>query len=89
LVATLAAKNSQSEAYGATKAAQINLPEALRIDLRSLGINVVTVCPGFVRTEATAVSTFAMPFMIDAPDADRPSATAWPMARPRSCSHCP
>ena len=47
-----------SEAYGATKAAQINLLEALRIDLQSLGINVVTVCPGFVRTEATAVNAF-------------------------------
>ena len=51
----------QSEAYGATKAAQINLLEALRIDLQPLGINVVTVCPGFVRTEATALNAFPMP----------------------------
>ena len=71
-----------SEAYGATKAAQINLLEALRIDLQSLGINVVTVCPGFVRTEATAVNAFPMPFMIDAPTRPAASATAWPGTRP-------
>ena len=38
-----------SEAYGATKAAQINLLEALRVRLRPDGIDVLTVCPGFRR----------------------------------------
>ena len=45
-----------AEAYGATKAAQINLLEALRAKLRPGGIDVLTVCPGFVETEMTVQS---------------------------------
>ena len=60
-----------AEAYGATKAAQINLLEALRIALAAQHISVITVCPGFVRTDLTAGNTFPMPFMIEADEAAR------------------
>ncbi len=60
-----------AEAYGATKAAQINMLEALRIALAKQHISVVTVNPGFVRTDLTAGNTFPMPFMIEADEAAR------------------
>ncbi|MEU4396213.1 SDR family NAD(P)-dependent oxidoreductase [Kribbella sp. NPDC023855] len=60
-----------SEAYGATKAAQINLLEALRVRLRPDGIDVLTVCPGFVETEMTEQNTFLMPFIVSAEQAGR------------------
>ncbi len=60
-----------SQAYGTTKAAQINLLESLRIDLLPLGIDVTTVCPGFVRTDLTAGNSFRMPWMLEPADAAR------------------
>jgi short-subunit dehydrogenase len=61
----------RSEAYGATKAAEINMLESLRIDLHRFGISVHTICPGFVRTDLTAKNTFRMPFMLDPDEAAR------------------
>lgn len=54
-----------AEAYGATKAAQIYLLEAMRASLSHKNIQVTTVAPGFVRTEMTENNSFPMPFLID------------------------
>lgn len=54
-----------SSYYGATKAAQINIAEALKFDLDRYGIKLQLVDPGFVKTPLTDKNEFSMPFLID------------------------
>ena len=56
-------------AYSASKAAAIRYCESLRVELRSEGIAVVTICPGYIKTPMTAVNKFKMPFLIDVDEA--------------------
>ncbi|MBL8839853.1 MAG: SDR family NAD(P)-dependent oxidoreductase [Alphaproteobacteria bacterium] len=51
-------------AYGASKAAVINLCEALKPDCDRLGIKLQLVDPGFVDTPLTRRNDFAMPFLM-------------------------
>jgi NAD(P)-dependent dehydrogenase (short-subunit alcohol dehydrogenase family) len=58
----------QAAAYGASKAAMTYLAETSHLELRSLGIAVSVVNPGFVDTRLTQKNNFKMPAMIG-PDA--------------------
>ena len=54
-------------AYCSSKAAVISYCESLRGELRSTGVRVLTVCPGYVDTALTRGNAYAMPFLM-APD---------------------
>jgi len=55
-----------SGAYSASKAAAISYLESLRVELSGSGVNVTTICPGFIRTPMTAINPYRMPFLLDA-----------------------
>jgi len=55
--------------YSASKAALSTLLESVRIDLRGTGVEVVTVCPGYVKSEMTAWNDPGhMPYLLETED---------------------
>ncbi len=50
--------------YGASKAALINMAEALKLDLARSGIAVRLISPGFIKTPLTDRNSFPMPFLM-------------------------
>ncbi|MGP1397857.1 MAG: SDR family NAD(P)-dependent oxidoreductase [Inquilinaceae bacterium] len=58
-----------SVSYGATKAALINMCEALKFDFDRLGLVCQVINPGFVRTPLTDKNDFPMPFLMEVEDA--------------------
>jgi NAD(P)-dependent dehydrogenase (short-subunit alcohol dehydrogenase family) len=67
----------RSLGYGPTKAALINLAQALFFDLRPHGIGVSIVNPGFVETPLTAQNRFAMPALIGPDEAAAAMLRGW------------
>jgi len=51
-------------AYCASKAAVISYCESLRGELRSSGVKVMTVAPGYVATPLTSKNPYGMPFLM-------------------------
>lgn len=51
-----------------SKAALISYCECLRGELRSSGVKVVTICPGYIDTPLTKRNTYAMPFLMHPDD---------------------
>lgn len=66
-----------SLAYGPTKAALINLAEALYLDLQPHGLGVSVVNPGFVQTPLTAQNEFHMPALIKPEQAAQAMLAGW------------
>jgi NAD(P)-dependent dehydrogenase (short-subunit alcohol dehydrogenase family) len=54
-------------AYCASKAAVHSYCESLRLELKSSGIRVVTIAPGYIDTPMTRNNRFPMPFLMPAP----------------------
>ena len=51
--------------YCASKTAASFLLEAARVELKETGIKIITVRPGFVKTDMTAINKFYMPFLME------------------------
>lgn len=55
--------------YAATKAGLIAMAESLAFDLAPRGVRISVINPGFVKTEATSVNDFKMPFLMETEEA--------------------
>ena len=53
-------------AYSASKSAVTTYCESLRLELKPFALNVVTIAPGYIKTEMTAKNPYSMPFLLDA-----------------------
>jgi len=53
-------------AYSSSKAAVISYCESLRGELRSSGVRVVTIAPGYIDTPLTQGNRYSMPFLMSA-----------------------
>lgn len=61
-----------SGSYCASKAALVAMLESTRLDLRGSGVRVVTVCPGFIKSELTGRNEPGkMPFLMETADGAR------------------
>lgn len=56
-------------AYCASKAAIGHIAESARVELKEYGIDVITIKPGFIRTDMTDKNDFYMPFLMEAAEA--------------------
>jgi len=77
-------------AYCASKTAVISYRESLRGELRTQGVEVITIAPGYIATPLTARNRYPMPFLMRAEDfaqsavrsierGDRYRVIPWPM----------
>jgi short-subunit dehydrogenase len=55
-------------AYCGSKAAVIAYCESLRGELRGSGVQVVTICPGYIKTPMTEKNRYPMPFLMAVDD---------------------
>lgn len=53
-------------AYSASKSAVTTYCESLRLELKPHNVGVVTIAPGYIRTEMTAKNPYQMPFLMEA-----------------------
>jgi short-subunit dehydrogenase len=61
----------RAAAYGASKSAMIHFLESIRFHLKTKGLVISIVNPGFVKTPLTDKNDFYMPFLVDSERAAR------------------